>query len=92
MQQEHQIQNIQIPSSLGYVDLVFRSGEQFLGALKQCKDCGLASSWDTLGAHAKFTWREMLCVAVCALAWTALRLAAAKWIFQVSNTSLDRDT
>lgn len=87
MEQEHKIQNIQIPSSLGYVDLLIMSGERFLGALKECKDCGLTSSWSTLQAHAKFTWMEMLCVVVCALAWTGLRKATTKWIFQVSNAT-----
>nr|DBA28308.1 TPA: hypothetical protein GDO54_008693 [Pyxicephalus adspersus] len=82
MEQEHKIQSIQIPSSLGYVDLLIKSGECFFGALKECKDCGLTSSWKTLQAHAKFTWIEMLCVIVCALAWTGLRIATTKWIFQ----------
>ncbi|XP_018423580.1 PREDICTED: ceramide synthase 1 isoform X2 [Nanorana parkeri] len=82
MEQEHKIQNIQIPSSLGYVDLLIKSGERFLGALKECKDCGLTSSWNTLQAHAKFTWMEILCMVVCALALTGLRRATTKWIFQ----------
>ncbi|KAM9330630.1 ceramide synthase 1 [Gastrophryne carolinensis] len=82
MQPQHQIQDIQIPSSWGYADLLIKSGERFLGALRECKDCGLASSWETLRAHASLTWSEMLCVALCALAWTLLRFALTKWLFQ----------
>ncbi|XP_068127380.1 ceramide synthase 1 [Hyperolius riggenbachi] len=82
MEQEQKMQNIQIASSMGYVDLLIKSGEQFLGALRECKDCGVASSLNTLQAHAKFTCFEMMCVVVCALAWTGLRTATTKWIFQ----------
>lgn len=88
MEQVRNIPNIQIPPPLGYVDLMIRSGEQFFGTLKECKDCGLTSSWNTLQAHAKFTWIEMLCVVVGALAWTGLRRATTKWIFQVSDTNV----
>ncbi|KAM3940035.1 ceramide synthase 1 [Leptodactylus fuscus] len=82
MEQERKIRHVEIPSSLGYVDLLLQSGSQFLGALKECKDCGLESSWDTLQAHANFTWMEFLCVVFCALAWTGLRMATTTWIFQ----------
>ncbi|XP_069623824.1 ceramide synthase 1 isoform X3 [Ranitomeya imitator] len=82
MEPGHKIQHVEMPSSLGYADILMQSGRQFIGALKECRDCGLASSWDILQAHANFTWMELLCVIVCALAWTGLRMATTTWIFQ----------
>ncbi|XP_075063540.1 ceramide synthase 1 isoform X1 [Mixophyes fleayi] len=82
MEQDHTIQNLKMPSSPGYMELIIESGRQFLGALKECKDCGLVTSWATLQAHAKFTWMELLCVLLCSLALTGLRMATTTWIFQ----------
>ncbi|XP_063770603.1 ceramide synthase 1 isoform X1 [Pseudophryne corroboree] len=82
MEQGHSIQHFEIPSSLGYMDLIIQSGRQFLGALKECKDCGLVSSYATLQAHAKFSWMELLYVVLCSLALTGLRTTTTTWIFQ----------
>ncbi|MEE6487865.1 hypothetical protein FKM82_015064 [Ascaphus truei] len=68
--------------SPGYLDLLLQSGGTFLGALRQCNDCGWELAWSTLQAHASLTRAELLCLLFCALAWTGLRKAATAWMFQ----------
>ncbi|XP_063311457.1 ceramide synthase 1 [Pelobates fuscus] len=82
MEAEQKVQIIGLSPSLGYLDLLQLSGERFLNALRECKDCGLGLSWSTLCVHASITWTEILYLLLCTLTWTYLRKAFTTWIFQ----------
>ncbi|KAM8962018.1 ceramide synthase 1 [Pelodytes ibericus] len=82
MEVELKVQNPSFPSSPGYLDLILLGGGRFLNALQECKDCGLVLSWDTVWAHGYVSWLEVVCLLLCALAWTGLRKVTTTWILQ----------
>ncbi|XP_053312166.1 ceramide synthase 1 [Spea bombifrons] len=82
MEVEKKVQSVSIVPTFGYMDLLLQGGGRFLDAVQECKDCGLKLSWDTLQAHANVSWAEVLCLLLCALAWTLFRRATTTWIFQ----------
>ncbi|XP_053556662.1 ceramide synthase 1 [Bombina bombina] len=82
MDEKQRTHILQLPPSPGYYELMLQSGERFLSTLQECKDCGWQLSLSTLQAHARVTWIELLCLVLCAVAWTGIRRAAATWIFQ----------
>ncbi|KAM4707759.1 ceramide synthase 1 [Discoglossus pictus] len=82
MEEEQRAHILQLPPSPGYMDLLLQSGDRFLSALRECKDCGWELSISTLQAHANITCTELVCLLLCALAWTGIRRLATLWIFQ----------
>ncbi|KAK7136607.1 hypothetical protein R3I93_016829 [Phoxinus phoxinus] len=66
----------------GYIELVTRACSVIFSAFRECKDCGLELSRNTLLDHAYITWMEIFMFFMSAVMWTKVRKGLTVYIFE----------
>ncbi|GCC42520.1 hypothetical protein chiPu_0026508, partial [Chiloscyllium punctatum] len=66
----------------GYGELLVKGFSRMNTAIAECTDCGFELSKRTLLENASLTATEGLFFLICAVAWTLLRKATSRYLFQ----------
>ncbi|TSK53784.1 Ceramide synthase 1 [Bagarius yarrelli] len=66
----------------GYLQLFSTAPSVILDAYRDCKDCGIELSIQTLLDHAHLTPTEIMLFLLCVVMWTSLRWALTSYLFE----------
>lgn len=70
----------------GYLELLTKGFAAMLGAWRDCADCGLRFSKQTLLDNAHITWTEIGLFVFCAFLWTMVRWGLTECLFKVGDS------
>ncbi|XP_044055852.1 ceramide synthase 1 isoform X2 [Siniperca chuatsi] len=73
---------VEVEPMPGYLDLITRASTVMLGAWRDCSNCGLELSKQTLLDNAYITWTEIALFFFCAFLWTQIRRGLTESLFQ----------
>ncbi|XP_029938724.1 ceramide synthase 1 [Salarias fasciatus] len=73
---------VEVEPMPGYLDLITRASTIILGAWRDCSNCGLELSKQTLLDNAYITWVEIALFFFCAFLWTQVRRGLTESLFK----------